>query len=64
MCIMKYYNLSFGRIMEDDNQDSDTVAQILNEVLAVVAPSNLAVSYSVYMVPCYDDEGDVDELVA
>ena len=50
--------------MEDDNQDSDMVAQILNEVLAVVAPSNLAVSYSVYMVPCYDDEGDVDELVA
>jgi hypothetical protein len=61
---MKYYNLSFGRIMEDDNQDSDMVAQILNEVLAVVAPSNTAVSYSVYMVPCYDDDGDDDELVA
>jgi hypothetical protein len=50
--------------MEDDNQDSDIVAQILNEVLAVVAPSNMAVSCSVYTVPCYDDEGDEDELVA
>ena len=60
---MKYYNLSFGKVMEDDNQDPDMVAQILNEVLAVVAPSNTAVTYSVYMVPCYDDEGD-DELVA
>jgi hypothetical protein len=62
--MMKYYNLSFGKVIEDDNQDPDMVAQILNEVLAVVAPSDLAVSYSVYMVPCYDDEGDVDELVA
>ena len=48
--------------MEDDNQDSDLIAQIMNEVLAVVAPSNTAVSYSVYMVPCYDNE--VDELGA
>ena len=48
--------------MEDDNQDSDLIAQIMNEVLAVVAPSNTAVSYSVYMVPCYD--GDDDELSA
>ena len=48
--------------MEDDNQDSDLIAQIMNEVLAVVAPSNTAVSYSVYMVPCYD--GDDDELNA
>ena len=55
---MKYYNLSFGKVMEDDNQDPDMVAQILNEVLAVVAPSNMAISYSVYMVPCYDDEDD------
>jgi hypothetical protein len=60
--MMKYYNLSFGRIMEDENQDSDMVVQILNEVLAVVAPSNMAVSYSVYMVPCSD--ADDDELVA
>ena len=42
---MKYYNLSFGKIMQDDNEDPDQVAQILNEVLAVVAPSNMAVSY-------------------
>jgi hypothetical protein len=49
--------------MEDNNQDSDMVAQILNEVLAVVAPSNMAVSHSVCMVPFYDGEGD-DELVA
>jgi hypothetical protein len=49
--------------MEDENQDSDMVVQILNEVLAVVAPSNMAVSYSVYMVPCYDADDD-DELVA
>jgi hypothetical protein len=48
--------------MEDDNQDSDMRAQIMNEVLAAVAPSNTAVSYSVYMVPCYD--GDTDELNA
>ena len=49
-------------IMEDDNQDSDLIAQIMNEVLAVVAPSNTAVSYLVYMVPCYD--GGTDELNA
>ena len=48
--------------MEDDNQDPDMAAQVLNEVVAVVAPSNTAVSYSVYMVPCYD--GDDDELDA
>ena len=60
--VMKYYRLSFGKIMEDDNQDSDLIAQIMNEVLAVVAPSNTAISYSVYMVPCYD--GDDDELSA
>jgi hypothetical protein len=62
---MKFYNISFGRIMEDDNQDPDLVAQVLNEVLAVVAPSNTAVTYSVYMVPCYDDDDEGgDELVA
>jgi hypothetical protein len=55
---MKYYRLSFGKIMEDDNQDSDLIAQIMNEVLAAVAPSNTAVSYSVYMVPCYDNDDD------
>jgi hypothetical protein len=60
---MKFYNLSFGRVMEDDNQNSDLVAQVLNEVLAVVAPLNTAVTYSVYMVLCRDDESD-DELVA
>jgi hypothetical protein len=49
--------------MEDDNRDSDMVIQILKEVLAVVAQSNMAVSYSAYMVPCYDDDRD-DELVA
>ena len=48
--------------MEDDSQDSHLIAQITNEVLAVVAPLNTAVSYSVYMVPCYD--GDDDELNA
>ena len=48
--------------MEDDSQDADLIAQIMNEVLAVVAPSNTAVSYSVYMVPCYD--GETDELDA
>jgi hypothetical protein len=58
---MKYYNLSFGKIVEDDNEDPDMAAQILNEVLAVAAPSNMAVSYSVYMVPCH---GDDDELNA
>jgi hypothetical protein len=60
---IKCYNLSLGRIMDDDNPDSDMVVQILNEVLAVVATSNIAVSCSVYMVPCYNDDGD-DELVA
>ena len=55
---MKYYNLSFGKIMQDDNEDPDQLAQILNEVLAVVAPSNIAVSYSVYMAPCYVDDDD------
>ena len=51
--------------MEDDNQDPDLVAQILNEVLAIVAPSTMAISYSVYMVPCYGYDGDSDdELVA
>jgi hypothetical protein len=49
-------------VMEDDNQDPDMIAQVLNEVLAVVAPSNMAISYSVYMVPCYDDNDD--ELIA
>jgi hypothetical protein len=49
--------------MEDDSQDSHPVAQILNQVVAVVAPSNMVVSYSVLMVPCYDDDAD-DELVA
>jgi hypothetical protein len=53
---MKYYNLSFGKITEDDRLDPDMVGQILNEVLAVVAPSNMAISYSVYMAPCYDDD--------
>jgi hypothetical protein len=48
--------------MEDDNQDPDMVAQALNEVLAVVAPSNMAISYSVYTLPCYDD--DDEELTA
>jgi hypothetical protein len=57
---MKYYNLSFGKIMQDDNEDPDQVAQILNEVLAVVAPSNVAVSYSVYMAPCYGDDDEVE----
>ena len=57
---MKYYKLSFGKIMQDDNEDPDQVAQILNEVLAVVAPSNMAVSYSVYMVPCYDDDDELN----
>jgi hypothetical protein len=55
---MTYYRLSFGKIMEDDSQDSDLIAQVMNEVLAVVAPSNMAISYSVYMVPCYDGEDD------
>jgi hypothetical protein len=54
---MSYYNLSLGKIAEDDNEDPDMVAQILNEVLAIVAPSNMAISYSVYMVPCYGDDG-------
>ena len=55
---MKYYNISFGKIMQDDNEDPDQVAQLQNEVLAVVAPSNMAVSYSVYMAPCYVDDDD------
>jgi hypothetical protein len=57
---MKYYNMSFGKIMQDDNEDPDQLAQILNEVLAVVAPSNIAVSYSVYMAPCYGDDDEVE----
>jgi hypothetical protein len=52
---MKYYNLAFGKVMEDDNRDADMVAQVWNEVLAVVAPSNMAISCTVYMVPFYDD---------
>ena len=58
--VMKYYNLSYGKMMENDNQDPDQVAQILNEVLAVVAPSNIAVSYSVYMAPCYGDDDEIE----
>ena len=57
---MKYYNLSFGKIMQDDNEDPDQLAQILNEVLSVVALSNIAVSYSVYLAPCYGDDDDVE----
>jgi hypothetical protein len=57
---MKYYNLSFGKIMQDDNEDPDELAQILNEVLSVVAPSNIAVSYSVYLAPCYGDDDEVE----
>jgi hypothetical protein len=54
---LKYYNMSLGKVVQDDNLDPDTVAQIrLNEVLAVVAPSDMAISYSVYMVPCYDND--------
>jgi hypothetical protein len=55
---MKYYNISFGKIMQDDNEDPEQVSQILNEVLADVAPSNIAVSYSVNMAPCYVDDSD------
>jgi hypothetical protein len=58
---MKHYNLSFGKIAEDDSEDPHLAPQILNEILAIVAPPNMAVSYSVYMVPCY---GDNDELNA
>jgi hypothetical protein len=58
---MRYYSLSFGKTAEDDSEDPDMVAQILDDALAVVGPSNMAMSYSVYMVPCY---GDDDELVA
>ena len=57
---MKYYNISFGIIMQDENEDPEQVAQLLNEVLAVVAPSNIAVSYSVYMAPCYGDDDEVE----
>jgi hypothetical protein len=57
---MKYYNLPFEKIMQDDNEDPDQVAQILNEVLAVVAPSSIAVSYSVHMAPCYRNDDEVE----
>jgi hypothetical protein len=58
---LRYYNLSFRKIAEDDGEDLNMVAQILNEALAIVARSNMAISYSVYMVLCYGDE---DELIA
>ena len=57
---MKYYDISFGKIMQDDNEDPYQVAQIVKEVLAVVAPSNIAVSYSVYMAPYCEDDGEVE----
>ena len=57
---MKYYNWSYGRVTQDDDEDPQLLAQIMHDVLSVVAPSDMAVSYSVYMVGCYDQ----DELVA
>ena len=57
---MKYYNWSFGRVTQDDDEDPQLIAEIMHDVLAVVAPSDTAISYSVYMVGCYDQ----DELVA
>jgi hypothetical protein len=56
---MRYYNLSSGKIAEDDNEDPDMVAQILSEVSAIVAPSNMAISYSMHMVPCYGNDGEL-----
>ena len=47
----KFYKLSYGKVYDDDDDDAELISEILNEVLAIVAPSNLSISYAVYMVP-------------
>ena len=47
----KFYKLTYGVVHDDDDHDPELIAEILNEALAVVAPSDLALSYNVYMVP-------------
>lgn len=48
--LLKFHKLSYGVVHHGGDNDPQLIAEILNDVMAVAAPSNPAISYSVYFV--------------
>ena len=46
-----FFELPYDVVHGDDNHDAELMTEILNEVVAVIARSNLSISYNVYLVP-------------
>ena len=47
----KFFKLSYSVLHDDGDHNAELRTQIVEEVVAVVAPSNLPISRNVYTVP-------------